>query len=77
MKVLVLAVLMSVSAFAETVYFSAKGKTFHKKECYHLKRSKEVLHSEQVEAEKHGLKKCMQFDGSSKKASSNGAWASK
>ena len=57
-RILAAAVLVT-ALHGETVYFSARGKDFHKDEkCISLARSKGLLHAERKQAEEHGLKPC-------------------
>ncbi len=56
---LVLAILMAVTSSAGTVYFTAKGKTYHTDpKCMALAKSTVVLHADEKEALAHGLKPC-------------------
>ncbi len=51
---------LSITAFgAETVYFSPKGKTFHRTEtCMALSRAATVYHADRAAAEGHKLVAC-------------------
>jgi hypothetical protein len=75
------ATLLAASLSAETVTFTAHGKTFHKDEkCMSLSRANKdkFLHADRAEAEKHGLKACgicYRTPSTSKKSATNNDWA--
>lgn len=79
-KRLILAAIIAASliqAATETVYFSENGKTYHSStKCVSLRRTKEPLHAEREEAEKHGLRPCAicYREHAAKKEGKNG-WA--
>jgi hypothetical protein len=75
MKRLIAIVALLVSgAAAETVHLTQTDKTFDKTEqCVILKRSTDILHAENSDAESHGLKACRSCYADRK--SNNRAWA--
>ena len=76
-RFLLATLLLAASAAAETVYFSATGKTFHKSDaCMSLARTQTKLYAERKEAEAHNLKQCgICFRPAAKKKADNSAWA--
>lgn len=76
-KLLCMAVLGVTALSAETVWLSAKGKTFHRvATCMSLSRAKGKLTADRKEAEAHGLKACgICFRAKAAKKADNAAWA--
>lgn len=74
MKRILLLTLLATCAYAEEVFFSAAGKTFHKANtCAVLARSKKVFRADKQAAEQHGLHACRSCYAAKK--GSNTDWA--
>jgi hypothetical protein len=79
MKKLLMTLALAASMIhAETVYFTAHGKTFHKSEhCMALSRAKHVYEAERADALAHKLHECgiCYRKASAKKDAAPPAWA--
>ena len=78
MKRLLATILLAGTLCAETVYFTPAGKTYHAATaCTALARSRNVLHADKADAEKHGLTPCKRCyrTAKPKTVTGNATWA--
>ena len=75
----ILLALAATAAAPETVWFAARGKTFHKSaDCMVLSRTVDKFHADRKEAESHGLRPCAICYRAKKAAKGdNAAWGKK